>query len=94
MNSPINSSNSGASPVPDEAKASVQEEDLWTTPEVARHLHVSLKTIHNLRKKGLPFVQLGGAIRFVPQEIREYLINSRRLSSHRLRQLVRKGASS
>jgi excisionase family DNA binding protein len=67
--------------------------DLWTTKEVAKHLRVSLKTVFNLRKKGLPFVQLGGAVRFVPQEIKEYLVNSRRLSWHRLRQIVRKGGS-
>jgi len=66
---------------------------LWTTKEVAKHLHVSLKTVFNLRKKGLPFVQLGGAVRFVPQEIKDYLVNSRRLSSHRLRQIVRKGST-
>jgi hypothetical protein len=29
----------------------------------------------------------------VPQEIRDYLVNSRGLSSHRLRQIARKGAS-
>jgi excisionase family DNA binding protein len=69
------------------------EPDLWTTKEVAKHLHVSLKTVFNLRKKGLPFVQLGGAVRFVPQEIKDYLVNSRRMSSHRLRQIVRKGAA-
>ena len=69
------------------------DSDLWTTKEVAKHLHVSLKTVFNLRKKGLPFVQLGGAIRFEPQEIKDYLVNSRRLSSHRLRQIVRKGAA-
>jgi excisionase family DNA binding protein len=66
---------------------------LWTTEEVATYLHVSLKTVFNLRKKGLPFVQLGGAVRFVPEEIRQYLVNSRGLASHRLRQLVRKGAT-
>lgn len=68
-------------------------QDLWTTKEVAKHLRVSLKTVFNLRKKGLPYVQLGGAVRFVPHEIATYLANSRRLSSHRLRQMVRKGAS-
>ena len=66
-------------------------ENLWTTPEVAKFLHVSLKTVFNLRKKGLPFVQVGGAIRFAPQEIKDYLAASRGLSSHRLRQLIRKG---
>jgi excisionase family DNA binding protein len=81
------------SPVSEENKNSSQDSVLWTTKEVAKHLHVSLKTVFNLRKRGLPFVQLGGAVRFVPQEIRDYLVNSRGLSSHRLRQIVRKGAA-
>ena len=45
----------------------------------------------NLRNKGLPYVQLGGAVRFVPQEIRDYLVSHRNLATHRLRQTVRKG---
>jgi excisionase family DNA binding protein len=80
--------------ISEEIKSPVQDSDLWTTKDVAKHLRVSLKTVFNLRKKGLPFVQLGGAVRFVPQEIKDYLVNSRRLSSHRLRQLVRKGGAS
>jgi excisionase family DNA binding protein len=64
-------------------------ENLWTTHEVAGFLHVSVKTIFNLRKNGLPFLQVGGAIRFVPQEVKEYLADSRRLSSHRWRQIIR-----
>jgi excisionase family DNA binding protein len=75
--------------LPDDHEA---DSDLWTTKDVAKHLRVSLKTVFNLRKKGLPYVQLGGAVRFVPQEIKDYLVNSRRLSSHRLRQIARKGA--
>jgi excisionase family DNA binding protein len=71
----------------------LQSSDLWTTPEVAKFLHVSLKTVFNLRKKGMPYVQLGGAVRFVPQEIKDYLVNSRGLTSHRARQIVRKGIS-
>ena len=78
-----NSPSNGRNPPP---------EDLWTTKEVGKFLHVSAKTIFELRKKGLPFVKLGGAVRFVPQEIRNYLDNSRRLSSHRLRQIARKGS--
>jgi hypothetical protein len=68
-------------------------EVLWTTKEVGKFLHVSGKTVFELRKKGLPFFKLGGAVRFVPQEIRDYLLNTRRLSSHRLRQIARKGPS-
>ena len=55
------------------------DSDLWTTERVAKYLHVSLKTVFNLRKKGLPYVQLGGAVRFVPQEIKDYLVTNRGL---------------
>jgi len=34
---------------------------------------------------------LGGAVRFLPQEIKDYLVTNRGLSAHRLRQVVRKG---
>jgi excisionase family DNA binding protein len=93
MNSLANTGTLGNSPVSDDVKSSSQETDseLWTTERVAKYLHVSLKTVFNLRKKGLPYVQLGGAVRFVPQEIRDYLVKSRGLSSHRLRQIARKG---
>jgi len=85
----------GNPPVSEGVKTSSQEIDseLWTTERVAKYLHVSLKTVFNLRKKGLPYVQLGGAVRFVPQEIRDYLVTSRGLSSHRLRQIARKGGA-
>jgi len=85
----------GNPPVSEDVKTSSQEIDseLWTTERVAKYLHVSLKTVFNLRKKGLPYVQLGGAVRFVPQEIRDYLVTSRGLSSHRLRQIARKGGA-
>jgi predicted DNA-binding transcriptional regulator AlpA len=66
---------------------------LWTTHEVAAFLHVSIKTIFNLRKRGLPFVALGGAVRFVPREIEDYLSKNRNLSSHRVRQIIRKPTS-
>jgi excisionase family DNA binding protein len=93
MNSLANTGTLGNSPVSEDVKTLSRETDseLWTTERVAKYLHVSLKTVFNLRKKGLPYVQLGGAVRFVPQEIRDYLLNSRGLSSHRLRQIARKG---
>ena len=92
MNSSANTVTLGSQPVSEEIKPSLPDSDLWTTKEVAKYLHVSLKTVFNLRKRGLPYVQLGGAVRFIPLEIRDYLVNSRGLSSHRLRQIVRKGA--
>lgn len=95
MNSLANTGTLGNPPVSEDVKTLSQETDseLWTTERVAKYLHVSLKTVFNLRKRGLPYIQLGGAVRFVPQEIRNYLVNSRGLSSHRLRQVARKGGS-
>ena len=95
MNSLANTGTLGNPPVSEDVKTSAHEtaSELWTTERVAKYLHVSLKTVFNLRKKGLPYVQLGGAVRFVPQEIREYLVKSRGLSSHRLRQIARKGGA-
>jgi len=66
---------------------------LWTTKEVAHFLDVSPKTVFNLRKKGLPCVYLGGAVRFVPNEVNNYLATNRGLASHRLRQIRRRGLS-
>jgi excisionase family DNA binding protein len=91
MNSPATNSTLSNPPATSEVENPLQSLVLWTTPEVAKFLHVSLKTVFNLRKKGLPYVQLGGAVRFVPQEIKDYLVNSRGLASHRARQIVRKG---
>jgi excisionase family DNA binding protein len=64
--------------------------DLWTSKEVAKYLHVSLKTVFNLRKNGLPYLQLGGAVRFDPHEIKTFLAANRGLAAHRLRQIVRR----
>jgi len=95
MNSLANTGTLGNPPVSEDVKISPQETDseLWTTERVAKYLHVSLKTVFNLRKRGLPYVQLGGAVRFVPQEIRDCLVKSRGLSSHRLRQIIRKSGA-
>jgi hypothetical protein len=94
MNSLANTGTLGNPPVSENVKTLSRETDseLWTTERVAKYLHVSLKTVFNLRKTGLPYVQLGGAVRFIPQEIKDYLVGHRNLSSHRLRQIVRKGA--
>ena len=95
MSSSTTNTTLGNLPVSEDVKTPSQETDseLWTTERVAKYLHVSLKTVFNLRKKGLPYVQLGGAVRFVPQEIRDYLVHSRGLSFHRRRQIIRQGAA-
>jgi len=93
MNSPINPGTPGDPPVPEEVKTPPNDtdSDLWTSKRVAQYLHVSLKSVFNLRKQGLPFVKVGGAVRFVPQEIKDYLFINHNLERHRLRQIVRKG---
>jgi excisionase family DNA binding protein len=73
------------------SSSSETDPDLWTSQKVAQYLHVSLKTVFNLRKNGLPFLKLGGAVRFVPQEVKEYLVTNRSLAAHRWRQVIRKG---
>ena len=94
MNSPTNPATPGDPPVPGELKTPPNDtnSDLWTSKRVAQYLHVSLKSVFNLRKQGLPFVKVGGAVRFVPQEIKDHLLINRGLATHRLRQIVRKGS--
>jgi hypothetical protein len=94
MNSPTMTGTPGTTAsVETNTQTSEPDAGLWTTIEVAKFLHVSPKTVFNLRKRGLPYVQLGGAVRFVPQEIRDYLVKSRGLSFHRRRQIIRQGAA-
>lgn len=76
----------------EEATKPSAKNTLWTTDEVADFLRISIKTVFNLRKTGLPYLQLGGAVRFDPQEVRDYLLKNRHLASHRLRQKARQHA--
>jgi predicted DNA-binding transcriptional regulator AlpA len=90
----MNSSSDQPSEIPPSTAPNPDSENLWTTRQVAEFFHISAKSVFELRKKrGLPFVKLGGAVRFVPWEVREYLANSRRLTSHRLRQIARQRRS-
>lgn len=94
MNSPSSIQTLGDAPVAEDIKkqdSPSADDKLWTTEQAADFLRVSLKTVFNLRKKGLPYVQLGGAVRFIPQEIKGYLATNRGLSAHRLRQAIRQG---
>ena len=87
----MNNSPTASTVDPAESPAS---DTLWTTDEVADFFRVSIKTVFNLRKTGLPYLQLGGAVRFDPQEVRAYLLKNRHLTSHRLRQNARLRAKS
>lgn len=54
----------------------------WTTEEIARYLHVSGRTVFELRREGLPCVFLGGAVRFIPKEIDNYMATHREIRVH------------
>ena len=59
----------------------------WLTEkQLADHLKISVRHLVNLRKAGLPFVQLGAAVRYDLREVMLYLRTNRRLSAHVERQ--------
>jgi len=63
----------------EEPQAAVQ----WLTErELSKHLQISMRHISNLRKAGLPFIQLGSSVRYDMAEVEAYLRGNRRLSSH------------
>ena len=59
----------------------------WITEkELARHLRISVRHLVNLRKSGLPFIQLGSAVRYDMSEVEAFIRTNRRLTSHVERQ--------
>lgn len=67
----------------------------WITEQqLAQHLQVSTRHLINLRKRGLPFIQLGSTVRYDIKEVEAYLRTNRRLSSHVERQKRRAGLRS
>jgi excisionase family DNA binding protein len=63
--------------VQDNAKTS--NESLWKKREVCQKLAFSLRTLDSRIADGtIPFVKIGGAVRFVPDDINR-LIKSRRV---------------
>ena len=62
-------------------------DDRWLTEkELAVRLHISTRHLINLRRAGLPFIQLGASVRYDLDEVMSYLKTNRRLSSHMERQ--------
>lgn len=67
---------------------------VWLSEQqLADHLHISIRHLANLRKRGLPFVQLGSTVRYDLAEVEAYLRTNRRLSSHVERQKRRAALS-
>jgi hypothetical protein len=63
----------------------------WITEQqLSERLQVSTRHLINLRKCGLPFIQLGSSVRYDIEEVEAYLRSNRRLSSHVERQKRRK----
>jgi len=46
---------------------------LWSVPEVAKHLGVSRDSVYRLAGKVIPCYRVGGAVRFRPEEVEEYI---------------------
>ena len=59
------------------------DEPLWTTEDVALYLRVSEATVRSWQQcRRLPFVKIGGTVRFVPAEIRQVVADSKELRSN------------
>lgn len=51
-------------------------ERLWTTHDAARFLSVSERTLRGWQQgRRIPFLKIGGTIRFVPDEIRKWAVD-------------------
>ena len=60
-----------------------QPQRRWLTEkELAAHLNISTRPLINLRRAGLPYVQLGSVVRYDPVEVGAYLKANRKLPSH------------
>lgn len=54
----------------------MDDEPLWTVRRTARYLSVSETTVRAWQQAHLlPFLKVGGSIRFVPEEIRQWAAN-------------------
>ena len=73
-------------PVKERATADPQQEPLLTRKEIAGIFRVSLVTLHEWMKQGLPFHKQGGRVYFLRSEVLEYLKQKRKfqgkLSGH------------
>ena len=64
--------------------------DGWLTPaQLAEHLKISHRHLHNLRLAGMPHILLGSSVRFDLAEVEAFIRSKRRLSAHIERQKER-----
>jgi excisionase family DNA binding protein len=52
---------------------------LKTKTEAAKYLGISLGSIERLTRSGLPYVKVGGLVRFRPEDLTEYIESRRRV---------------
>lgn len=65
-------------PIKEGAAADPQQEPLLTRKEIAGIFRVSLVTLHEWMKQGLPFHKQGGRVYFLRSEVLEYLKQKRK----------------
>ena len=53
-----------------------------TVEDVAEMLQVTRTTIYNLKKQGLPFIKLGKNIRFVQDEVVDWVRSNRQVEKN------------
>ena len=59
----------------------------WVTEtQLANHLKISRRHLHNLRLAGLPHILLGSSVRFDLAEVETFIRSKRHLSAHVERQ--------
>jgi len=51
---------------------------LWNVEDLQRNLQLSRRSIHNLRKRGLPTIVLGRSVRFDPESVKRWLRSKER----------------
>jgi hypothetical protein len=51
---------------------------LWDVSDLQRNLQLSRRSIHNLRKRGLPTIVLGRSVRFDPESVKRWLRSKER----------------
>jgi hypothetical protein len=71
-------------------KSQLASTQTWLSErQLADHLQVSVRHLHNLRQAGLPHILLGSTIRYDLAEVEAFIRNKRRLCSHSERQRTR-----
>lgn len=57
------------------------EKLVWNVRETAQHLGVSERTVWRLKaEEQLPYTMIGGRVKFIPQDIRQYCLDRRQVT--------------